>query len=423
MLSKKVIDKITSGQSYWYNFIILVLDSGGFNFAVNMLSHLTIIPYYISELSDSNIVIGMAQTIFFLGTFLPQGFIANYVNGLKQRKRYIVKMVVAQRIGILLVFLSVIFFAKHGGFLAISTFLLAYAVFTITNGLMSPAHTDLVARSITRKRGIFFGVSFFVGGIGGIIGAQLATKFLEVKVFPVSYIYIFGIALIVPTITMVFWHFIKEPKYRYKTTRMKTNEYFKHLVEILKTDKEYSKFLLVRTVLNLCEIATPFYIVYAKMRFGISAGTVGLFTLLTIISQTVSHLIWGYIGEHLGFKRVLQMVAVLGITATIIALAATNVNVFYVVFVLVGAMYSSVQVANVNLAIEFSKPNETPTYVGLMNTFQAPAMAIVPLIGGFLADNYGYRLTFFIGFLLFSFSAIFSSLYMKDPRQVKKEVV
>ncbi len=423
MLNKKMKEKITSGQSYWYNFIILVLDSGGFNFAANMLSHLTIIPYYLSELSNSNIVIGMAQTIYVLGTFMPQVFIANYVNGLERRKRYIVKIVVAQRIGILSIFLSVLIFAKQGGFLAISTFLLAFAIFTITNGLMSPAHTDLVARSITRKRGIFYGVSFFIGGICGIMGAQLATRFLEMKVFPVSYYYIFGLALIVPMMTMVFWYFIKEPKYQYQITGMKTKEYFKHLVEIIKTEKEYSKFLLVRTVLNLCEIATPFYIVYAKLRFGISAGTVGLFTMVTIISQTVSHLIWGYIGEHFGFKRVLQMVAVLGVTATIIALIATNVNIFYLVFVLVGAMYSSVQVANVNLAIEFSKPNETPTYVGLMNTFQAPALALAPLIGGLLADNYGYRLTFFVGLLLFSFSVVFCSIYMKDPRQLKKEVV
>jgi MFS family permease len=423
MLNKKMKEKITSGQSYWYNFIILVLDSGGFNFAANMLSHLTIIPYYLSELSNSNIVIGMAQTIYVLGTFMPQVFIANYVNGLERRKRYIVKIVVAQRIGILSIFLSVLIFAKQGGFLAISTFLLAFAIFTITNGLMSPAHTDLVARSITRKRGIFYGVSFFIGGICGIMGAQLATRFLEMKVFPVSYYYIFGLALIVPMMTMVFWYFIKEPKYQYQITGMKTKEYFKHLVEIIKTEKEYSKFLLVRTVLNLCEIATPFYIVYAKLRFGISAGTVGLFTMVTIISQTVSHLIWGYIGEHFGFKRVLQMVAVLGVTATIIALIVTNVNIFYLVFVLVGAMYSSVQVANVNLAIEFSKPNETPTYVGLMNTFQAPALALAPLIGGLLADNYGYRLTFFVGLLLFSFSVVFCSIYMKDPRQLKKEVV
>lgn len=423
MLNKQLKEQINSGQSYWYNFIILCLDNGGFNFAVNMLSHLTIIPYYLSELTDSNIIIGLAPMIFVLGRLLPQVFVANYVNGLKQRKGYIVKIVTAERVGILFIFLSVLLFAGRGGFWAIFTFLISYAVFTTTMGMVMPAHIDLVARSINKKRGIFYGVSFFVGGIAGIIGARLAARFLELKAFPLSYIYIFGLALIVPVFTLTFWYFIKEPRYQYTPRRLATGEYLKHLINLLKTNKEYSKFLIVRTVLNLCELATPFYAIYAKQKFDISPGVVGIFTMVMIVSQTISHLIWGYIGDRYGFKRVLQMVTLLGMAATIVALSATSINIFYVVFILVGAMYSSVLVANVNLAIEFSKPDQTPTFVGLMNTLQAPALALAPLVGGLLADNFGYKVTIFIGLLLFAFSAVFSSLYMKDPRELKKEVV
>ena len=81
---------------------------------------------------------------------------------------------------------------------------------------------------------------------------------------------------------------------------------------------------------------------------------------------------------------------------------------FFAVFILVGAMYSSVQVANVNLAIEFSSPDQTPTFVGLMNTVQAPALALAPLIGGLLADNFGYQVTITVGLLLFAFAAVFA---------------
>lgn len=122
-MKKKICERIATGQSYWYNFIILCLDNGGFNFSVNMLSHLTIVPYYLSELTNSNLIIGLAPTIFVMGQMLPQVFIANYINGLKQRKSYLLKIVTAERAGILLVFLSVLLFAGHGGALAIATFL------------------------------------------------------------------------------------------------------------------------------------------------------------------------------------------------------------------------------------------------------------------------------------------------------------
>ena len=420
-MKKKICERIATGQSYWYNFIILCLDNGGFNFSVNMLSHLTIVPYYLSELTNSNLIIGLAPTIFVMGQMLPQVFIANYINGLKQRKSYLLKIVTAERAGILLVFLSVLLFAGHGGALAIATFLFSYAVFTTTMGLTSPAHSDLVARSITRRRGMFYGVSFFFGGVSGIIGARLAAGFLETRPFPESYIQIFGLALIVSLITLLLWLSIMEPKYQYSPRRLKSTEYLRHLGEILRTNKEYTKFLIVRIILNFCEIATPFYIVYAKESFKISSGTVGLLSLIMIVAQTLSHLIWGYVGDRFGFKRVLQMVTLLGLAATLTALTASNASAFFAVFILVGAMYSSVQVANVNLAIEFSSPDQTPTFVGLMNTVQAPALALAPLIGGLLADNFGYQVTITVGLLLFAFAAVFCTLYMKDPRELRKE--
>ncbi|MFW5991630.1 MAG: MFS transporter [Halanaerobiaceae bacterium] len=423
MFNKQIRDQIKSGNSYWYNFFILSLDSGAFNFAINMLSHLTIVPYYISTLTDSNFIIGLAPVIFIMGRFFPQVFAANYVNGLKQRKRYLVTWVAAERVGILLIFLSVFFFAEQDGFIAIFSFLVAYAFFSTTLGMVMPAHSDLVARSIDKNRGIFYGVSFFVGGIAGIIGAQLASRYLDLMPFPISYYYVFGLPIIVTTISLIFWYFIKEPKFEYETKRMETREYIQFLIKLLKENIEYSKFILVRIVLNLCEIATPFYSVYATIKFDISPGVVGLFTMVMLVSQSFANLLWGYIGNKYGFKRVLQCVTLLGITATILALTATKYYIFYFVYVLVGAMYSSVNVANVNLAIEFSRPDMTPTFVGLMNTLQAPALAFASMFGGIIADSFGYSVTIFIGLLLFAFSAIFTTLFMKDPREIKEEVV
>jgi predicted MFS family arabinose efflux permease len=46
------------------------------------------------------------------------------------------------------------------------------------------------------------------------------------------------------------------------------------------------------------------------------------------------------------------------------------------------------------MTLEFGKEHEKPSYIGLANTLIAPTAFIIPLFGGWLADNAGYHATF-----------------------------
>ncbi len=68
------------------------------------------------------------------------------------------------------------------------------------------------------------------------------------------------------------------------------------------------------------------------------------------------------------------------------------------------------------LTVEFGPPEERPYYIGLINTLIAPATLLAPLIGGWLADNVGYRSTFMIALV----SGVITALVMisvREPRQ------
>lgn len=417
------MEKQVKNRLYWVNFSLLSLDSGAFSFAVNMFSHLTIVPYYLSRLTDSSTIIGLGPVIFILGMYLPQAFAANFINSLRQRKKYLVAFAVGERVGILLMWLAVFFLATSSSVFSIGVFLMCYGVFTISVGMFLPAHTDLVARSIPVNRGMFYGVSHFMGGMAGIVGTQLASYYLDTFAFPTDFYRIFGLPLLVTGMSLLFWIVIKEPAYHLPIQKRSATVYIKHLKDILVRRTEYRKFVIVRIVLNLCEVATPFFGVYAAIRFDLQPGVFGIFTMVVLVSQGLSTLLWGYIGDRWGFKPVLQIAASFGVAAAALALTAPRYEVFFAVYALIGAMFSAALISNMNLGIEFSEPGETPTYVGLLNSAQAIPLAMAPLLGGVIADIFNYEVTITLGLVLFSIALVYVTFSMTDPRKMAKQSV
>ncbi len=48
------------------------------------------------------------------------------------------------------------------------------------------------------------------------------------------------------------------------------------------------------------------------------------------------------------------------------------------------------------MTLRFGTPRDRPTYIGLANSLVAPATFLAPLIGGWLADSYGFSVTFIV---------------------------
>ena len=71
----------------------------------------------------------------------------------------------------------------------------------------------------------------------------------------------------------------------------------------------------------------------------------------------------------------------------------------------------------ITMSLEFGKESERPTYVGMANTLVAPAAIIAPLIGGLLADAFGYGTTFVTSAVLALVASIMLMLLVNDPKE------
>ncbi len=67
------------------------------------------------------------------------------------------------------------------------------------------------------------------------------------------------------------------------------------------------------------------------------------------------------------------------------------------------------------IVLEFSQPEQRPTYVGIANTAAGVGSAIAPLVGGWLAGaSYGWL--FALSALISAASVALMSVTVKDPR-------
>lgn len=405
---------------YWRNFLLLALDSGSFAFAVTALSHLTIIPSYLAQITDSRVLQGLAPTIYVLGSLLPQVLVANWANGLKRRKPYLLTVYLLERVGIALLYFITVQATGLSSGAVLAFFLCAYTVFATTLGLSSPVYTDFVAKAINVRRGLFFGFSYFLAGLSGVFSGRLAARTLNSLPFPESYAVVFQTALIVTVISLVFCLLLSEPPIPAGRRREPWGKYILSLVDILKKDTRFTRFIIVRLILNLGEMATGFYALYAVNKFSLSTGMYATFAIVLAVSQSLSNLVWGCIGDKKGFKTVLACAAVLGVASTLLAVGSTTLWMFIPVFPIVGTMLSAAQIANVNLAIEYSLPSQTQTYVGLMNTLQAPVLAVVPLVGGLIADALDYPATMLVASCLYAIGFVIALVSLKEPKDARQ---
>jgi MFS family permease len=84
------------------------------------------------------------------------------------------------------------------------------------------------------------------------------------------------------------------------------------------------------------------------------------------------------------------------VLSSIIAWQAPGASWFFLVFALAGIANVGIWTISMTLTLEFGNDAERPAYIGLANTLVAPTAFIIPLLGGWLADNHGYPSAFII---------------------------
>lgn len=370
------------------NFFLGVVNGVLFNFAWAFVSGSTVLPWFVSKLSNSNVLIGLASTLESLGWFMPQLPVAVMTTHHHKQMPLYTKTAYLRAFAFFLLTASVFIFGdKHPSWLLLSFFVF-FSIYSLGGGLAGVAFTDIVAKTIpANQRGSFFGMRMFFGGALAALGGLIVKEILESHHFPVNFGIIFTIALIIILFGLFSFCGVKEPESNSYREKKHWKENFLKGMNIFKENKKFKQLFMVRVFVGAYVLGYPFYVIFARKVLGISAGTVGVFLTCEMSGYVLSNLLWGYLSNNVSNRLVLILSSFCSFVPPLVLLLNVSTPLplftFYLIFFFLGSTNAGLGLGATNYLLGFAPEEDRPIYIGFLHTLVGPTV-FLSVIGGLI---------------------------------------
>jgi MFS family permease len=405
-----------------FNVFIGMVDAAFFGFGWGFSSFGTIIPLFVSQMTDSAILIGLIPAIHAVGWQLPQLFTANQVARLRRYKPMVIAMTVHERLPFMGLALAAWLLPTWGASIILPLTFLLLIWQGLGSGFTANPWQSMIAKIIPADaRGSFFGAQAAVANIVISGAAVLAGYLLDLLDSPLDYALCFLIASLGYWVSMGALAFTRELSDYNKDIPASQTSVFKSMGDILQRDKNFAAFMAVRILYQFATMGFAFYIVYGLRRFEMDTITAGYLTATLTIAQTIANAGMGWLSDRVGHKKMLAVGMVSVALSSLLAWAAPALEWFYLVFIISALANVAYWTIGMALVVEFGSEAERPMYIGMSNTLVAPFTIIAPILGGWIADSFGYQTTFLLSAIGGVIVTLMMLFLVKDPRQAIRE--
>jgi len=412
-------------RAYWFGVANGILFLTGLAF----VDPATVLPTFVSRLTDSDIAVGLVSAIGMGGWFMPQLFAAHYLQATPYKRPLYIKASFLRGAGWLIAIPLVLLLAAERPSFALVGFFFGYSLFAFGGGLGGAAFLDIVAKTVPANQlGSFFGHRMFWGSLGAIAAGILVRAILaEGGVsFPLSYALLFAIALANFALGWVIFAAIREPRGRLAESQSFV-AMLKEAPNLIRRHGSYRLLLISRLLFGSSAIAFPFYIVYCRRALGVEESSVGTYLTIEMVGTMIAIPLWAYLNDRRGARALLLFATLLGLVGPGLAALASLLPVtpalgrllFGGVFLTLAAVGSGTFVGYTNYLIGIAPEERRPVYIGIHNTLYA-VTAFLPILGGLIIRLASFRLLFIVA-TLFALSGALMASRLPPASQVSKD--
>jgi MFS family permease len=402
-----------------WNFMMGLLHGVFFTGGMAFSNSTVILPVFLNSLTSSKSVIGFFSSIMRSGSFLPQLFVASRIRTRESKKpvlifAIVVRMLCWGALGILTYFYG----ADNPTGVLFSLFFLL-TLFSFMGGVAVIPFMDIFGGTIpSNLRGRFFGHRQLWGGLLAV-GAGFVVRYIlgsQNIPFPKNYSLLFLLSFVFIGISYIALGSVKEPVYKASVQDMSFVYFLREAFGILKSNKNYLRFVIIRILAGGGGVALPFYVLYAKDTLNVDLGIVGIFISAQMLGGIFSNILWARLSDFMGNRRVIQVCVFLRVLIPITALLIPGElsHIYILVFILIGFVTSAEVIGPTNFLLDMAPDDMRPTYVSLTGTLTAPIM-FFPLIGGLLLQHISYRSVFILAAVSVAGGLVLSH-FLEEPR-------
>ena len=259
---------------------------------------------------------------------------------------------------------------------------------------------------------------------GSLIAATMAyvagRYFIGPNVFGNGYGVTFVLAVILTTAGLTALQLLlKEPEPPTTRTQARFRDRLREFPRLITEDRAYAWFLVVQMLSSSARIATPFYILYVGASAPMTGKLLGALSFAFIGADAISNLVWGYLGDKTGFRLVLLFSLMSWAASTVLLIEVHAPWAIFLAFFGLGAGQAGYNMSAQTMILEFGARDDLPMRIAVSATAEAITATLAPLIGGRVADLFGYDVVFGASIGVLSAGLILLIAAVKEPRTAR----
>jgi len=386
------------------NFWLGVTNGIIFNASSAFLNANTILPLFVSRLTDSHFLVGTAAALHEVGWFVPQLFVAAATAHHPRQKPLYIRAAFV-RLAVFLALLASFFLSSYQRpEQVLFFFFLFYGLYSIGGGFAGVAFMEIVSKTVPpERRGSFWGLRMSVGGLLAALFGRLVAEVLSDHPFPKNFELLFLFAFFFIFAGLFSFAWVKEPELPNRLPKVPYRRRLGEAFSLLKTDPHFFRLYTTRLLIGAYMVAAPFYVLYAQQELGFPVATAGLFVSAEVLGLAVSNLWWSAFSNRGKDGLVLAGAAALALFAPAWALVSGWLGfspfLYAFIFFALGATNSGLAVGYLNHLLKIAPEPSRTLYIGLLHTLLFPIL-FFPGLGGLILQNLSYFALFFAALVL-----------------------
>jgi MFS family permease len=379
-----------------------VLHGAFFHMATAFADPYAVIPLFLAGFTESRALIGLVVSLVAAVGVVPQIAMARQIRRRPSLGRSLMLAGIWTRCGVWGLIAAGALLMPVGSAWLLILFVFLVSIYSLGGGIAVLPFKQVISSTIPpERRSTFFGWRLVSGGVLAVLAGVVVRYILgsEELIWPRNYGILFALsflALAAAYAAMSRFRFPQRPDETQSVGRRSLREelnYVRREYPILK------RLIVVRLLSGGVPLALPFLTLYATREIGISLGWVGFFIAAQRAGAILSTLAWMPLGNRLGTRSVILSGLGLAVASFVIILLSDAPIAIAVAFVLAGGSMSATIVGFGGYIMELGTPEIRPMLFALEGTLLMP-LYFMPLLGGWLADGYGYLAVVVVGALM-----------------------
>lgn len=378
------------------NFALLFGSGSITMVGLSLVSSATIMPLFMSHLTDSLILVGSVPAVWGLSFALPQALGPGIYESKPVKKSYIARQLLFGSAA-LMAFGGIVVAAAEGSrLIVLALFFPAALAFMGSMGLAHTAWIDVIGKVIDeRVQSRFLGASHAAGGLIGAAAITVASRLMGDNAFPHG----FGFSMVaagalVAVAASLFFFIAERPSILGRRTGRGFVETIKGIPAVYRDDGAFLRYGASRVVVAWGMSAFAFLSVFAVREMGAADADAVRLTAVLVASQLTGSLAFGALGDRVSARWLPLCGSVISVIALLFAFFAGSIAGVYFAISAAGLTMSAFMISEVSVILDLSPSARRPTYFATHSLTFGLLTVSAPIAAGALINVAGFNAMF-----------------------------